>query len=405
MTDVASPAGATHPDEHDLDLLDGALYAGDPEPTYAWLRANAPVYWDATNRLWGVSRYADIVAVEKDPVTFTSSQGFRPNIPGDTSMIGLDDPLHTTRRRLVSRRFTPRAAGGYESDVRRVVTELIDAVADRGECEVVHDLAAPLPAMMIGWLLGFDDDEWPKLKHWSETTIPAGGGPRYLNDEVLLAAAEFHAAASQLAVLKRGRPGDDCMTVWTTAEVDGAPLTDDDIVSEALLLLDGGAETTRNVIAAGIFLLSRHPDQRQLLIDDPSRIPTAVEELIRYVTPILNMRRTATRDVELHGQLIREGDEVLLMYSSGNRDEAVFDDPQRFDVTRSPNNHIAFGFGTHFCLGASLARLELRVFFEELLRRLPDISPAPGITTPEIVPGAFVRGIRALPAVFTPESA
>lgn len=405
MTDVASPAGATHPDEHDLDLLDGALYAGDPEPTYAWLRANAPVYWDATNHLWGVSRYADIVAVEKDPVTFTSSQGFRPNIPGDTSMIGLDDPLHTTRRRLVSRRFTPRAAGGYESDVRRVVTELIDAVADRGECEVVHDLAAPLPAMMIGWLLGFDDDEWPKLKHWSETTIPAGGGPRYLNDEVLLAAAEFHAAASQLAVLKRGRPGDDCMTVWTTAEVDGAPLTDDDIVSEALLLLDGGAETTRNVIAAGIFLLSRHPDQRQLLIDDPSRIPTAVEELIRYVTPILNMRRTATRDVELHGQLIREGDEVLLMYSSGNRDEAVFDDPQRFDVTRSPNNHIAFGFGTHFCLGASLARLELRVFFEELLRRLPDISPAPGITTPEIVPGAFVRGIRALPAVFTPESA
>lgn len=405
MTDVASPAGATHPDEHDLDLLDGALYAGDPEPTYAWLRANAPVYWDATNHLWGVSRYADIVAVEKDPVTFTSSQGFRPNIPGDTSMIGLDDPLHTTRRRLVSRRFTPRAAGGYESDVRRVVTELIDAVADRGECEVVHDLAAPLPAMMIGWLLGFDDDEWPKLKHWSETTIPAGGGPRYLNDEVLLAAAEFHAAASQLAVLKRGRPGDDCMTVWTTAEVDGAPLTDDDIVSEALLLLDGGAETTRNVIAAGIFLLSRHPDQRQLLIDDPSRIPTAVEELIRYVTPILNMRRTATRDVELQGQLIREGDEVLLMYSSGNRDEAVFDDPQRFDVTRSPNNHIAFGFGTHFCLGASLARLELRVFFEELLRRLPDISPAPGITTPEIVPGAFVRGIRALPAVFTPESA
>ena len=405
MTDVASPAGATHPDEHDLDLLDGALYAGDPEPTYAWLRANAPVYWDATNHLWGVSRYADIVAVEKDPVTFTSSQGFRPNIPGDTSMIGLDDPLHTTRRRLVSRRFTPRAAGGYESDVRRVVTELIDAVADRGECEVVHDLAAPLPAMMIGWLLGFDDDEWPKLKHWSETTIPAGGGPRYLNDEVLLAAAEFHAAASQLAVLKRGRPGDDCMTVWTTAEVDGAPLTDDDIVSEALLLLDGGAETTRNVIAAGIFLLSRHPDQRQLLIDDPSRIPTAVEEMIRYVTPLLNMRRTATRDVELHGQLIREGDEVLLMYSSGNRDEAVFDDPQRFDVTRSPNNHIAFGFGTHFCLGASLARLELRVFFEELLRRLPDISPAPGITSPEIVPGAFVRGIRALPAVFTPESA
>ena len=172
-----------------------------------------------------------------------------------------------------------------------------------------------------------------------------------------------------------------------------------------VLLIVAGNETTRNAISHAMLALIEHPDQRQLLIDDPSRIPTAVEELIRYVTPILNMRRTATRDVELHGQLIREGDEVLLMYSSGNRDEAVFDDPQRFDVTRSPNNHIAFGFGTHFCLGASLARLELRVFFEELLRRLPDISPAPGITSPEIVPGAFVRGIRTLPAVFTPESA
>ena len=139
MTDVAAPAGAGHPDPNDLDLLDGALYAGDPEPTYAWLRENAPIYWDATNRLWAVSRYADIVAVEKDTATFTSSQGFRPNTGPDTSMISLDDPLHTSRRRLVSRRFTPRAAGGYEADVRRVVTELIDAVAPRGECEVVHD--------------------------------------------------------------------------------------------------------------------------------------------------------------------------------------------------------------------------------------------------------------------------
>lgn len=401
MTDVA-PAGAAHPHDGPIDLLDGALYAGDPEPTYAWMRAHAPVYWDSTNRIWGIARYHDIVAIEKDTVTFTSARGFRPNLDGDTSMIGLDDPLHTTRRRLVSRRFTPRAAHEYEGEIRAVVTRLIDAVSSNGECEVVQDLAAPLPAMMIGWLLGFDDDLWPKLRDWSETTIAAGGGPRYLSDDVVVAAADFAVHAAALAETKRAQPGDDCMTVWTEAEIDGCPLEDGDIISEALLLLDGGAETTRNVIATTILLLSRHPDQRQLLIDDPSLIPIAVEEFIRYVTPILNMRRTATRDVEFGGQLIREGDEVLLMYSSANRDEAVFDDPQRFDVTRTHNNHIAFGFGTHFCLGASLARLELRVFFEELLRRLPDIAPAPGVV-PEFVPGAFVRGLRTLPSVFTPE--
>lgn len=404
MTDVAAPAGATHPDDGPIDLLDGALYAGDPEPTYAWMRKNAPVYWDDANRIWGITRYHDIVAIEKDTATFTSAKGYRPNIDGDTSMIGLDDPLHTKRRRLVSRRFTPRAAHEYEGEIRAVVTRLIDAVATTGECEVVQDLAAPLPAMMIGWLLGFEDELWPKLRDWSETTIAAGGGPRYMSDAVAEAFGEFCVHAAALAETKRSQPGDDCMTVWTKAEIDGCPLDEGDIISESLLLLDGGAETTRNVIGTTILLLSQHPDQRQLLIDDPSRITVAVEEFIRYVTPILNMRRTATRDVEFGGQHIRAGDEILLMYSSANRDEAVFHDPQRFDVTRTHNNHIAFGFGTHFCLGASLARLELRVFFEELLRRLPDIAPAPGVT-PEFVPGAFVRGLRSLPAVFTPESA
>ena len=362
------------------------------------------MHWDATNKLWGVSRYRDIVAIEKDPVTFTSAQGFRPGTGPDSSMISMDDPRHTQRRRLVSRRFTPRAAGEHEDEIRSVVTRLIDAVAPRGQCELVHELAAPLPAMMIGWLLGFDDDQWPRLRDWSETTIAAGGGPRYLTDEIIEAAADFAAHAAALAEAKRAVPGDDCMTVWARAEIDGCPLDDGDIISESLLLLDGGAETTRNVIGTTILLLSQHPDQRQLLIDDPSLIPNAVEEFIRYVTPLLNMRRTATRDVEFGGQSIRRGDEVLLMYSSANRDETVFDDPQRFDVTRPHNNHLAFGFGTHFCLGASLARLELRVFFEELLARLPDIAPAPGVT-PEFVPGAFARGLRALPVVFTPESA
>ena len=386
----------------ELDLLDGAFYAGDPEPTYAWMREHAPVYWDDTNKLWGVTRYADIVAVEKDPATFCSSQGYRPNLDADPSMIGFDDPLHTERRRLVSRRFTPRAAGQYEDKIRATVTELIDAVAPRGECEVVEDLASPLPAKVIGWLLGFEDELWPKLKQWSEETIVAGGGPRYFTDTVVNAHLEFCEHAAALATQRREAPGDDCMSVWTQAEVQGQPIPENEILSEALLLLDGGAETTRNVIGTTILTLAEHPDQRQLLIDDPSLMTNAVEEFIRWVTPILNMRRTATRDAVIGDQEVKAGDEVLLMYSAANRDPDAFEDPDRFDVTREHNHHLAFGFGTHFCLGASLARLELRVFFEELLRRLPDIAPQPD-HTPEFIPGAFVRGLRTLPVRFTPE--
>ena len=179
-----APAGA-------IDLLDGDLYAGDPDPTYAWLRRHAPVFRDETNRLWGISRYQDVVAIEKDPETFCSSEGYRPNIPADDSMIGNDDPRHNERRRLVARRFTPKAVAGHEDAVREVVQRLVDYVADKGRCEVVEELAAPLPALVIARLLGFDDDQWPRVKHWSEATIVAGGGPRYMNDGVVEAFGDY----------------------------------------------------------------------------------------------------------------------------------------------------------------------------------------------------------------------
>jgi cytochrome P450 family 142 subfamily A polypeptide 1 len=382
-----------------LDLLDGDLYAGDPEPVYAYLRAHRPVYWDAANELWGVSRHRDIVAIEKDPATWTSTGGYRPNIPSDSSMIGTDDPLHTERRRLVARRFTPRAVTTHEQMVRVTVTGLIDDVADQGKAEVVAQLAAPLPAKMIGRLLGFPDDDWPKLVHWSTSTILLGGGPRYATDDGILSAAEFGMAALDVANERRACPMDDLMSVWTHAEVDGQPLSDADLAADALLLLDGGAETTRTVITNGFDALIEHPEQRELLRREPERIPVAVEELIRWTTPILNMCRVATRDTEIAGTPIAKGQQVVLMYSSANRDETVFEDPQRFDVTREPNPHIAFGFGTHFCLGAALARLELRIMFEELTRRLTDWQRADDLG-PRRTPNAFVRGIEAFPVTF-----
>ena len=383
-----------------LDLLDGDLYAGDPELVYTYLRSKRPVYWDATNELFGVSRYRDIVAIEKDAATWVNSGGYRPNIAADASIIGLDDPVHTERRRLVSRRFTPRAVISHAELVRTQVDSLIDAVAAKGMAEVVAELAAPLPARMIGHLLGFPPEATDDLVRWSSTTIALGGGPRYFTDEGILAAAEFGGAALDVAAERRGCPADDLMSVWTQAEVGGCPLSDADLASDALLLLDGGAETTRTVITNGIDAFIHHPDQRELLRREPGRVTVAVEELIRWTTPILNMCRVAARDTSIGDVDVKEGQQIVLMYSAANRDEDVFEDPQRFDVTRNPNPHIAFGFGTHFCLGTSLARLELRIMFEQLVTRLDDWAYADDIG-PRRLPNAFVRGITEFPITFS----
>ncbi|MFM8302953.1 MAG: cytochrome P450 [Actinomycetota bacterium] len=381
-----------------IDLLDGDFYVTDPYPTYAWMREHAPAYWDGINELWGISRYDDVVFVEKHKDLFISSDqekgGYRPNLPADRALIGLDDPVHTKRRNLVSRRFTPRAAGQWEDHVREVVGVLLDdMVAQGGACEIVETLAAPLPAMMIGKLLGFPDDRWRDLKHWSETTIALGGGPRYLTEEGIVAAMEFAAASAELYDEKRGCPVDDVMSVWSAAEIDGQPLTLDEIIPDCLLLLDGGAETTRTVIARTILNFIAHPDQWERLRAGADS-SVATEEFIRYVTPINNMCRVATADVEIGGETVRTGQQVVLMYPSANRDPAHFADPEAFDLTRHPNPHLAFGFGTHFCLGASLARLEIRVFFEELRARVAGMRLVPG-TEPVDQPNAFVFGLTA----------
>lgn len=392
-----------------IDLLDGEFYVNDPYPTYAWMREHAPCYWDPVNELWGVSRYDDIVEIEKRKEIFVNSDqnkgGYRPNIPADPAIIGLDDPLHQKRRNLVARRFTPRAVSGREDHVRDTVTRLFDAVernaggAKTAAAEIVEELAAPLPARTIAWLLGFDEEsQWPNLKAWSERTIVLGGGPRYFAEDGVVAAMEFAAAADALYAAKKACPADDIMSVWTAASVDGRPLSLQDITSDCLLLLDGGAETTRTVIARTILELIERPDQWSLL-KDGADVTVAVEEFIRYVTPIHNMCRVAAVDAEVAGRRVEAGQQLVLMYPSANRDPAHFIDPENLDVTRSPNNHIAFGFGTHFCLGAALARLELRVFFEELVRRVRGFHLVPG-TEPVEMPNAFVYGLREAHVAF-----
>ena len=380
-----------------IDLLDGDLYAGGPYETYAWMREHSPVHWDATNELWGIARYDDVVEIERRKDVFVNSDqdkgGYRPNIPADPAIIGLDDPLHHKRRNLVSRRFTPKAVSAWQDDIRAKVTALLDGVqAKGGHAEVIGDLAAPLPAMMIGKLLGFGEDRWPDLQSWSERTIALGGGPRYMNEDGIVAAMEFAQAAADQFAVKREHPADDILTLYTTAEVDGCPMTEAHAIADSLLLLDGGAETTRTVIAHMILNLATHPDE-QAKLRAGADMATAVEEFIRYVTPIHNMCRVAADDAEVAGVTIPKGHQVVLMYSSANRDPKHFDDPERFDVTRQPNNHIAFGFGTHFCLGASLARLEIKAMFEELRDRV-DRFERPADGTVVDIPNSFVFGVK-----------
>lgn len=379
-----------------IDLLDGDFYINEPYTTYSWMRENAPAYWDSINELWGISRYDDIVEIERRKDVFINSDqnkgGYRPNLPADQAIIGLDDPLHSLRRNLVSRRFTIKAVADKEAAIRSVVTGLLDAALAKGNAEVIADLASPLPALMIGRLLGFDDADWPKLRDWSERTIALGGGPRYFNEDGMNAAIEFAVAAGELYEQKKGCPMDDLMSMYTTAQIPGHAFGLDEAISDALLLLDGGAETTRTVI--GRTLLNLHSNPRQwAALKDGADLTIAVEEFIRYVTPIHNMCRVAVTDYDLHGTVIPAGNQVLMMYSSANRDPGHFTDPEVFDVTRTPNHHIAFGFGTHFCLGAALARLEIRTFFEEFIRRVDSFEIVSGSV--EALPNAFVFGLKS----------
>jgi cytochrome P450 family 142 subfamily A polypeptide 1 len=395
VLDRAGTRTPDHPTRPEIRLLSPDFYA-DPHPSMAWMREHAPVYWDDGTGLWGVTRHADVMAVSKDWETFCSGKGSRPesSVP---SMINMDPPQHILRRRIVSAGFTPRRVQDHEPYLRRKVGELIDAVADRGRCDFVRDVATPLPMYMIGALMGLPETDHETLLHWSD--LFATGGEE-VREEVIGVVQDY--ADYILAVIgaRRGGAAEDLVSLVVNAEVEGQRLSDEDLVFETMLILVGGDETTRHVISGGLEQLLRHPDQLELLRREPARIPLAVEEMLRWVTPIQNMNRTATRETELAGQKLREGDRLLLLYPSANRDERVFEDPFRFDVTREPNDHVAFGgFGRHHCLGAQLARLELRVLFEELLVRLPELRLEHDAPPPRRR-GNFVLGLESLPVAF-----
>ena len=385
-----------------INLLDRAMYAGDPEPAYAWMRDHAPVYHDDETGLWALTRHEDVVWAETHPAVLSSARGSRPNSGAQPSMIDSDDPLHTRRRRLVYKGFTPRRVADYETHVRDVATSLIDAVAPLGQCDLVQDIAAPLPMQMIAEMLGVPPEDGKLLQHWSDKLISGADDARYQTADVANAAIDFAVYADRIIDERRSQPVQDLLSLLVHARHDGEELSHEELIGESMLLLIGGNETTRNAITGGVEQLIRTPAQRDRLLADPSLIPAAVEECLRWVSPIINMARTATTDVTVRDVTIPEGDQVLLMYGAANRDPAVFDAPDTFDVGRTPNPHVSFGFGTHFCLGASLARLEIRVMLEELMRRLPDMELADPTAPVPRTPSSFIRGIPSMPVVFSP---
>jgi cholest-4-en-3-one 26-monooxygenase len=379
-----------------IDLLSGDFYVNGAREAYAWMRSRAPVYFDAGNGLWAIATYDGVRAAGRDSATFSNAGGSRPDTGPLPWMIDLDAPEHLKRRKLVNRGFTPARVRDSAARVREICDGLIDSVCEAGECDFVHDLAAPLPMIVIGDMLGVPPEDRALLLGWSDDMLGSLTGDPARVETAAVAFGSYLQYAKQMIADRRAQPTGDLVSVLVHAEVDGDRLTEDEIVFETLLLLLGGDETTRNVTSGGMEQLLAHPDQWRSLVDDPGLVPAAVEEMLRWVSPIKNMNRTVTRDIELADQQLHAGDKVVLLYESANFDESQFDEPDRFDVERAPNDHLAFGFGAHVCLGASLARLELQTMFERLLRRLPDLELA--------CDGPLARsitGIAAMPVRFT----
>jgi cytochrome P450 family 142 subfamily A polypeptide 1 len=385
-------------------ILDRDLYAGDPQPFFAWLRAHAPVYRDPDG-VWTLAKHHDIRAAERQPLLFSNAQGSRPNGAPQPSLIDSDDPWHAAQRRLVAQGFTHKQMQLYEGHVREVATRLVDQVATIGSCDVVASIAKPLPMTLIGEMLGAEPADYDRLQHWSDQMIGGADDPVYVTDDVANAAFAYIMFITEIIADRRLNPRDDLVSTLVHAAIDdGQSLDENHVIGNSLLLLVGGNETTRSAITGGMHALLTHPDQMALALDsivDGSVGPTVIEEILRWVTPLNNMNRVTTQDVEVRGVTIPAGSQVMMSYISANRDEEAFEDPFRFDVTRDHNPHLSFGFGPHLCLGAQLARLELKVIFSEMLTRLHDIR----LTDPDFVTAyshsSFVRGIQSLPITFT----
>ena len=388
LTKHRTPA---HPVRSGVEVMT-AEFNANPFDHMAWMRENAPLYWDDVAGLWAVTKHEHVSHIEANWETFTSALGSRPtsSVP---SMINADPPDHTRRRRLVSSGFTPRRVAAHEDFLRATVTELIDAVIEKGGCDFVTDIATPIPLRMIAKLMGLSAEDEAKLLHWSDLFAT---GDEEARDEVVAASFEWAEYIVEEMKSRTDPEAEDLISLLIHA--DGEPLSVEDLIFETMLILVGGDETTRHVMGGGLEALLQHPEQFGALKADRSLLPGAIEEMLRWVTPVRNMNRTATKDVMLGDQQVLKGDRLLLLYLSANRDEDVFTNADEFDIRRAPNHHVAFGGnGRHFCLGAQLARLELSVLFEEVFDRLPTIAlEYPDVAQPERT-GNFVLGIESLP--------
>lgn len=392
----------------DVDLSDPDTFvSGIPYAAFQRLRTEAPLYWQPEQNggrgFWCVTRYDDLMAVSKDPLTFSSAKGGTNifEVPEEDLsmlrllMLNMDPPKHNKFRRLVSTGFTNRMVTQLEPHVREICADLIDKVAKKDSFDFVTEIAAELPLLVIAELLGVPMEDRHKVFDWSNSLV-GFDDPEYKTsmETGKIASAQMWAYANDLANKRKEHPLDDLVSVLMQAEVDGDRLSEQEFDSFFLLLAVAGNETTRNLISGGMLVLIQHPEERARVLADPSLLPTCIEELLRWVSPLIHFRRTATRDVHMHGQTIREGDKVVIFYPSANRDERRFVNPETFDVSRTPNDHLAFGIGEHFCLGANLARLEIKLIFEEMLRRLPDLELAGPVRR---LRSNFLNGIKGMP--------
>ncbi len=408
----------------EFDLTDPECFATqDAHPVFKRLRAEDPIHW-TTGRIsrgfWSITRYEDILTVYRDAETF-SSQRYSVGLPSNAEaeqmlspemrgcgqmLIGTDPPRHNAMRKRFNGSFLPRAIAQMEASSRQIVSEIVDVVAPRGECDFVVDVAARLPMAMICEMMAIPRTDWEPMTKWGNMVI-GGEDPEYqVGGSALNTAMEggmqIFMYCLNLAKNRRDHPGDDLLSVIGTARLDGDLLNDMEVGHNATMVVLGGLETTRNAISGGVLELMRNPDQWKRLADNPTLMPTAIEEILRWTTPITHIMRTATRDFEWRGKKIRNDDWIVMWNPSANRDEEVFADPYRFDIARTPNYHLAFGQGEHFCIGSHLARLELRLMLEEVMRRMPDLRLTGEV---ERLKSFQVAGIKHMPVAFTPSKA
>lgn len=378
-----------------VDLLDPALYQSNPHEVWAWMRANEPVYRDEKNKLWGITRHADIMDVERRSSVFSSSGVYRAVLsPGESNMIAQDDPRHRQQRMLVQPQLTHAGVATRTAEVEILVAELVAEAVAQGEFDVIELLAGQLPARLTARLLGFPEEMWPQVKSWSERLMRTDMRERdpLIMNEFIDANREFLGAMMPIMEEVTACPRNDFMSIWSHAEIDGQKLPPEAIFHEVGLFIAGGAETTRTAISHGIRAFIDHPEQWEELAATPELIDSAVEEVLRWVTPLNNFFRMALTDDVVGGQPIAAGDRIIMLYPSANRDESVFEDPFAFNIHRKPNPHLSFGFGTHLCIGANLARLVLTTMFRELSARATELSV---VTEPDVEPNIFARAVRS----------